>query len=78
MLKTEYSKLLKKKKIMPEIKDKKYGKTLYYIDGNEIMDKKHGKILFYIDGSEVKEKSKYGTVKFYIDHSLFQVNELSQ
>jgi hypothetical protein len=43
---------------------------MFYIDGNEIKDKKYGNTLFYINGNEVQEKSKYGSVRYYIDGSL--------
>ena len=32
---------------MAEIKDKKYGKTIFYIDGDEIKDKKYGTTLCF-------------------------------
>ena len=38
-----------------EVKNKKYGSTIFYIDGNEIKDKKYGKTLYYVDDVEVKE-----------------------
>ncbi|MFV7235168.1 hypothetical protein [Flavobacterium sp. ZB4R12] len=46
---------------MPEIKDKKYGNTLFYIDGNEVREKsKYGHVKFYFDDFENNRDSRYG------------------
>jgi hypothetical protein len=43
---------------MAEIKEKsKFGKTLFYIDGNQVKEKsKFGNVKYYIDGSLTRDQ----------------------
>jgi len=52
---------------MSRVRDKKYGRDVFYIDGDEIKEKRHGKTLYYVDGPEVKQGGKNGKLYRYID-----------